>query len=172
MSTSGVDGDWSLWSSWSACSRGCERVRRRACNSPAPSGGGHFCFGVDYATAPCTGGECRAARPAVGTAGMAGRHAEGGKRGGEGKDEEEEGDEEEEEEEEAAKMVHAELTLYIGLGVALLVFILVILVTVGLVRRRRHPDGYTLTSTGKCTNLRFRFFFSLGNNLTLLCWTT
>ena len=53
---SGVDGQWSQWSAWSTCSpcTQCTQTRRRACDSPPPSSGGHYCFGVDYDTPKCS----------------------------------------------------------------------------------------------------------------------
>ena len=43
----------------------------------------------------------------------------------------------------------SDLTLYIGLAVAFLVFVLVIFIIIRLLRRKRSPHtGYSLTSTG------------------------
>ena len=43
----GTHGGWSSWSSWTSCTEDCRRSRARSCNNPAPSNGGHFCFGLD-----------------------------------------------------------------------------------------------------------------------------
>ena len=42
----------------------------------------------------------------------------------------------------------SEIALYIGLSMAVLVFLLVVLVAISLVRRRRLPNGYALTQSG------------------------
>jgi hypothetical protein len=41
-----------------------------------------------------------------------------------------------------------EVALYVGLSLAVLVFLLVVLVAASLVRRRRLPHGYTLSQSG------------------------
>ena len=43
----GTHGGWSSWSSWTSCTEDCRRSRARSCNNPEPSNGGHFCFGLD-----------------------------------------------------------------------------------------------------------------------------
>ncbi|CAH1390840.1 unnamed protein product [Nezara viridula] len=53
-----VDGRWSAWSPWSACTADCKHHRRRSCTNPSPSNGGKFCYGKDSMTANCTGGLC------------------------------------------------------------------------------------------------------------------
>ncbi|NWV42606.1 HMCN1 protein, partial [Grantiella picta] len=56
-----VDGKWSLWSSWSACSVSCgggSRQRTRHCSDPAPQFGGHKCEGSDIQTDFCNSDPC------------------------------------------------------------------------------------------------------------------
>lgn len=51
-----VDGQWSSWSSYSACSVTCgvgHVISRRACNNPPPFHGGHNCVGSSVKTATC-----------------------------------------------------------------------------------------------------------------------
>merc|ERR1719369_436874 len=48
-----VDGNWSKWGPWSACSNG-GRTRTRRCDNPPPSGGGKNCPGLsDETVVPC-----------------------------------------------------------------------------------------------------------------------
>ncbi|XP_060087869.1 complement component C8 beta chain [Heteronotia binoei] len=47
-----VDGRWSCWSSWSACSGG-ERRRSRECNNPSAQNGGKPCSGPNTETVNC-----------------------------------------------------------------------------------------------------------------------
>ncbi|KAL0979084.1 hypothetical protein UPYG_G00180300 [Umbra pygmaea] len=47
-----VHGSWSCWSSWNSCSDG-RRSRTRACNNPAPQGGGQHCNGEASEIAGC-----------------------------------------------------------------------------------------------------------------------
>jgi hypothetical protein len=52
-----VAGKWYNWSEWSSCSRTCGRgskLRRRDCNSPAPSYKGKRCVGHNKDVAPCS----------------------------------------------------------------------------------------------------------------------
>ena len=128
-----MNGDWSIWSAWSVCTPDCTQTRRRTCDNPAPAAAGHYCFGLDYEKAECGGGGC--AQDAAGAAGgvwlepsvaveTAGPESGGGGVG------------------------TNEVALYVGLSLAVLVFLLVVLVAVSLVRRRRLPHGYTLTQSG------------------------
>lgn len=55
---SSVDGSWSEWGEWSACTPECERQRGRECTAPEPKHGGRLCDGVALATDNCTGGLC------------------------------------------------------------------------------------------------------------------
>ncbi|XP_035657355.1 netrin receptor UNC5A-like [Branchiostoma floridae] len=51
-----VDGGWSDWSPWSACSVTCgvgEQTRDRSCTNPAPAHGGAECDGLDQETQAC-----------------------------------------------------------------------------------------------------------------------
>ncbi|TRZ22552.1 hypothetical protein HGM15179_004536 [Zosterops borbonicus] len=56
-----VDGKWSPWSSWSACSVSCgggSRQRTRHCSDPAPQFGGHKCEGSDIQMDFCNSDPC------------------------------------------------------------------------------------------------------------------
>jgi len=56
-----VDGAWSAWGNWTACSKTCSKGvqhRRRLCNSPAPSNGGHMCLGPANQSLSCNQGDC------------------------------------------------------------------------------------------------------------------
>ena len=56
-----VDGSWGAWNEWSGCSSSCgggQRVRRRRCDFPAPSHGGHFCVGSDLQHGACNREHC------------------------------------------------------------------------------------------------------------------
>ncbi|XP_078581925.1 scavenger receptor cysteine-rich domain-containing protein DMBT1-like [Branchiostoma floridae x Branchiostoma japonicum] len=53
---SGVDGGWTSWSPWSACSVTCgvgEQTRDRSCTNPAPAHGGADCDGQTQKTQTC-----------------------------------------------------------------------------------------------------------------------
>lgn len=60
-----VDGKWSSWVSWGACSVSCgggTRQRTRLCASPAPQHGGRQCEGnnvhIDFCNSEPCPGEC------------------------------------------------------------------------------------------------------------------
>lgn len=51
-----VDGNWTLWSTWSQCDVTCEnghQTRTRTCTDPAPQMGGLDCVGDGVMTKPC-----------------------------------------------------------------------------------------------------------------------
>ena len=51
-----IDGGWTTWSSFSACSATCgggSMYRYRTCTNPAPSGGGMVCLGHDRESYGC-----------------------------------------------------------------------------------------------------------------------
>nr|XP_032822651.1 SCO-spondin-like [Petromyzon marinus] len=56
------DGAWSGWSRWAECSRSCGggglRSRARACDAPAPGGGGDYCEGPGVDTQECHAEPC------------------------------------------------------------------------------------------------------------------
>ncbi|CAM1305939.1 UNC5C (predicted) [Pycnogonum litorale] len=56
----GVDGRWSSWSSWSTCGPDCKHHKRRTCSNPKPKNGGRYCSGRDLASSICSGGMCKA----------------------------------------------------------------------------------------------------------------
>ena len=134
-----MNGDWSEWSAWSTCSPDCEQTRRRACDRPAPAGGGHYCFGLDHEKTECGGGACPR------ETGGSGVWMEPSLAAGEGED----GPADRVEAPAAAGGLGShEVALYVGLSLAVLVFLLVVLVAASLVRRRRLPHGYTLSQSG------------------------
>jgi hypothetical protein len=56
-----VDGGWGPWGDYTDCSAGCgggQRSRRRACDSPAPAGGGQPCSGDDVEVSACNEQPC------------------------------------------------------------------------------------------------------------------
>ncbi|XP_069100655.1 netrin receptor UNC5A isoform X2 [Pleurodeles waltl] len=53
-----VDGGWSQWSKWSACSMDCMQWRSRECSQPVPRSGGVECQGPDLETRNCTSDLC------------------------------------------------------------------------------------------------------------------
>ena len=56
-----VDGGWSTWSEWSACSVTCDtgtQTRHRTCTEPTPRDGGSDCSGDDTQTQSCDLGSC------------------------------------------------------------------------------------------------------------------
>ncbi|XP_078509340.1 netrin receptor UNC5A [Lissotriton helveticus] len=53
-----VDGGWSQWSKWSACSMDCMQWRSRECSQPVPRSGGVECKGTDLETRNCTSDLC------------------------------------------------------------------------------------------------------------------
>ena len=57
----------------------------------------------------------------------------------------------------------SEIALYIGLSMAVLVFLLVVLVAISLIRRRRLPHGYALTQSG--TRLRNLLHYQMLNQI-------
>ena len=52
------------------------------------------------------------------------------------------------EEDESSSPATSEIALYVGLSLAVVVFLVVILVALSLLRRRRLPSGYRLTQSG------------------------
>lgn len=55
-----VDGNWSAWSTWTACSKSCDgqRSRSRECNNPKPAHGGATCVGDTTHNEACNVGVC------------------------------------------------------------------------------------------------------------------
>ncbi|XP_067938990.1 coadhesin-like [Watersipora subatra] len=56
-----VDGGWSAWSAYSACSVSCgggEKSRERTCTYPSPAYGGAYCYGDSTETVSCNEQYC------------------------------------------------------------------------------------------------------------------
>ncbi|XP_063401136.1 netrin receptor UNC5A-like [Mytilus trossulus] len=56
-----VDGGWSTWNTWDACTSTCgtgQHRRRRYCNNPTPANGGSKCQGEDYEYRLCSPSLC------------------------------------------------------------------------------------------------------------------
>ncbi|XP_076368260.1 netrin receptor UNC5C-like isoform X1 [Tachypleus tridentatus] len=113
-----VDGRWTSWSSWSTCGLDCKHHRRRSCTNPKPANGGRYCNGKDLATGNCTGGMCRAVRD---------------------RDEVMEYGSSQAEKAHSAEP-ETNITLYIGLFVAIAVFLAVLVSMVFVVRRIKGQD--------------------------------
>ncbi|XP_039348912.1 A disintegrin and metalloproteinase with thrombospondin motifs 17 isoform X4 [Mauremys reevesii] len=61
-----VDGDWSMWSQWSMCSRTCgtgARFRQRKCDNPPPGPGGKNCRGASVEHTVCENLPCPKGAP-------------------------------------------------------------------------------------------------------------
>ncbi|XP_062868587.1 A disintegrin and metalloproteinase with thrombospondin motifs 17 [Trichomycterus rosablanca] len=61
-----VDGDWSSWSQWSACSRSCgtgARFRQRKCDNPPPGPGGKHCVWGSVEHRVCEAPPCAKGSP-------------------------------------------------------------------------------------------------------------
>ena len=57
-----IDGGWSEWCPFTACSVTCGggvRNRSRACTNPPPQGGGQDCLGPDSESKKCNTQSCR-----------------------------------------------------------------------------------------------------------------
>ena len=126
-----MNGDWTRWSSWSSCSTDCLTFRRRTCSDPTPANGGRYCQGKDITSKNCTGVMCR---PELSKDLPVLQYP----------------DSQEEETAGQGQIATSDLTLYIGLAVAFLVFVLVVFIIVRLLKRKRSPHaGYSLTSAGE-----------------------
>ena len=123
----GTDGDWSSWGAWSQCTADCRQSRRRSCDNPAPSNGGHFCFGLDEDSQECAGDACRSRWVEQTKVGQVTGDQEAGDSG----------------------ISSSEIALYVGLSLAVVVLLVVVLVALSLLRRRRLPSGYRLTQSGQ-----------------------
>ncbi|KAI8488027.1 hypothetical protein Bbelb_341450 [Branchiostoma belcheri] len=56
-----LDGQWSAWGEWSACSESCgdgTQMRSRSCDDPEPVNDGDYCVGHDNETQSCNEGAC------------------------------------------------------------------------------------------------------------------
>ena len=57
-----VDGGWSHWGKWCACSKSCgtgEQNRKRSCDNPSASNGGKPCAGVGTEFRKCNTAPCQ-----------------------------------------------------------------------------------------------------------------
>ena len=52
------DGQWSPWTSWSACNTSCHMTHTRTCTNPAPMFGGATCLGNALETSTCPPVDC------------------------------------------------------------------------------------------------------------------
>ena len=102
------------------------QVRRRHCSNPTPTNGGRYCQGKDMNSRPCTSGLCRpnlaVSRdlPVI------------------------------TDPDQDTTIATSDLTLYIGLAVAFLIFVLVVFIIVRLLQRKRNPHpSYSYTPAGE-----------------------
>jgi len=124
------DGSWTPWSSWSTCSPDCLHYKRRTCSDPPAANGGLYCRGRDQASTVCTGGMCR------------GTGVQDYSENTRTKD--------------ASSVVAADLSLVIGLAVALSVFFCVTLLSIKIIRRKgRSQSIYNMASISKSEHLEF-----------------
>ena len=59
-----VDGGWTEWSDWTACSKKCGegggfKSRIRSCSDPPPLNGGSYCEGDHFDVQPCNDFPCK-----------------------------------------------------------------------------------------------------------------
>ena len=59
-----VNGGWTEWSDWTACSKKCGEgggihTRTRSCSNPTPVNGGANCFGKYFDVQPCNNFPCK-----------------------------------------------------------------------------------------------------------------
>lgn len=60
----GIDGNWTSWSSWTPCSVTCGtgiETRTRNCSNPTPENGGQACSGQGIDTRQCNNTACTGA---------------------------------------------------------------------------------------------------------------
>jgi hypothetical protein len=145
------DGAWAAWSAWTACSPDCQQVRRRSCTDPPPSHRGRYCQGRDIVSRNCSGGLCR---PEFGTPAASNNLLPVLLYGGGGGSVPEAGDDRGSTSGSGGttnNLPTSDLTLYIGLAVAFLVFVLVVFVIVRLLHRKR-PSNSGYIAAGTVTN--------------------
>ncbi|XP_076327168.1 netrin receptor UNC5C-like isoform X2 [Tachypleus tridentatus] len=120
-----VDGRWTSWSSWSTCGLDCRHHRRRTCSNPKPANGGRYCEGKDLSTGNCTGGMCRAGRETDNLHSYDRNHSK-------------------------EAITNANITLYVGVFVALAVFLTAMITIIFVVRRIKGRDlsFYSTSETG------------------------
>lgn len=56
-----VDGGWSFWSTWTACTSSCDigyKIRSRDCTNPIPKNGGRLCEGFSRENVTCNAEPC------------------------------------------------------------------------------------------------------------------
>ena len=102
------------------------QVRRRHCSNPTPTNGGRYCQGKDMNSRPCSSGLCR---PSLAVSRDLPVITD--------PNEQDKG------------IATSDLTLYIGLAVAFLIFVLVVFIIVRLLQRKRNPHpSYSYTPAG------------------------
>jgi hypothetical protein len=172
------DGGWAGWSAWTACSPDCLQVRRRTCTEPPPSpNGGRYCQGKDIASRNCSGGQCLTAAGGGGGQNLLPVVVYTSPDRGHSSSPAAAGDDSADVTASTGAAAASDLTLYIGLGVAFLVFVLVSFVIVRLLQRRtRSATSRGYIAAGKNSKLSkvvltgyCRAFFTI-STFFLLCW--
>uniref|UniRef100_H3AK04 Netrin receptor UNC5 n=1 Tax=Latimeria chalumnae TaxID=7897 RepID=H3AK04_LATCH len=105
-----VDGGWTEWSKWSACSTECTHWRSRECSSPTPKNGGKDCAGTVLDSKNCSDGLCMQNKKLI------------------------------TEQKDLSLDTSSDVALYAGLVVAVFIFIIILMVVGVIVYRRSCRD--------------------------------
>eukprot|EP00096_Caligus_rogercresseyi_P015913 TRINITY_DN8405_c0_g1_i1.p1 TRINITY_DN8405_c0_g1~~TRINITY_DN8405_c0_g1_i1.p1 ORF type:complete len:1047 (+),score=257.57 TRINITY_DN8405_c0_g1_i1:141-3281(+) len=119
-----MDAVWSPWGVWSSCTDDCLRSRVRKCSDSA----GKSCRGKDRIIISCNEGKCREKRTYFGASSSGGNGS-------------------------AQEIVERDLSLLVGLSVAIVVFLFITLISIKFLRRK--GAGRSGSSMFSITNLSY-----------------